>query len=136
MTKVPSSTELRLCTGQRGSSLATGTDSLADVNEAEGAVLGLLARAQPLSRYQILRFFQNSPARFQNVSKGSVYPLVARLVMVAPNARIAELRERITRLLADVQREFSCEDNAAVKGDDERWAMTITFAPTSHGRRG
>lgn len=80
MTKVPSSTELRLCTGQRGSSLATGTDSLADVNEAEGAVLGLLARAQPLSRYQILRFFQNSPARFQNVSKGSVYPLVARLV--------------------------------------------------------
>jgi DNA-binding PadR family transcriptional regulator len=60
--------------------LATGTDSLADVNEAEGAVLGLLARSRPLSRYQILRFFQNSPARFQNVSKGSVYPLVARLV--------------------------------------------------------
>ena len=50
------------------------------MNEAEGPVLGLLARAQPLSRYQILRFFQNSPARFQNVSKGSVYPLVARLL--------------------------------------------------------
>ena len=80
VTKVPSSGEIRLCEPRRGNRVATGTDSLADVNEAEGAVLGLLARAQPLSRYQILRFFQNSPARFQNVSKGSVYPLVARLV--------------------------------------------------------
>lgn len=60
--------------------MATGNDSLANANEAEGAVLGLLARVQPLSRYQILRFFQNSPARFQNVSKGSLYPLVSRLV--------------------------------------------------------
>lgn len=57
-----------------------GHKSAVEANEAEGAVLGLLARLQPLSRYQILRFFQNSPARFQNVSKGSVYPLVARLL--------------------------------------------------------
>ena len=56
-----------------------GEDSSVTVNEAEGPVLGLLARVQPLSRYQILRFFQNSPARFQNVSKGSLYPLVSRL---------------------------------------------------------
>jgi DNA-binding transcriptional ArsR family regulator len=63
-------------------------------------------------------------------------PLVARLVIVAPNARVAELRERITRLVADVQREFACEDDTAVERDDERWAMTITFAPTSRGRRG
>lgn len=55
-------------------------NSSTEVNEAEGAVLGLLARVQPLSRYQILRFFQNSPARFQNVSKGSLYPLVSRLL--------------------------------------------------------
>jgi DNA-binding PadR family transcriptional regulator len=51
-----------------------------EVNEAEGAALGLLARVQPLSRYQILRFFQSSPAKFQNVSKGSLYPLVSRLL--------------------------------------------------------
>lgn len=63
-------------------------------------------------------------------------PLVARLVIVAPNARVAELRDRITRLLADVQRESACEDDTAAQGDDERWAMTITFAPTSRGRRG
>jgi DNA-binding IclR family transcriptional regulator len=62
-------------------------------------------------------------------------PLLARLVIVAPNARVAELRDRITRLLADVQRESACEDGTAAQGDDERWAMTITFAPTSRGRR-
>lgn len=55
-------------------------DSSIEANEAEGAVLGLLARLEHLSRYQILRFFQNSPARFQNVSKGSLYPLVSRLL--------------------------------------------------------
>ena len=58
----------------------TDLESSIEANEAEGAVLGLLARVQPLSRYQILRFFQNSPARFQNVSKGSLYPLVSRLL--------------------------------------------------------
>jgi len=66
-----------------GDNLARGEpdlESSIEANEAEGAVLGLLARQQPLSRYQILRFFQSSPARFQNVSKGSVYPLVARLL--------------------------------------------------------
>jgi DNA-binding transcriptional ArsR family regulator len=63
-------------------------------------------------------------------------PLVARLVIVAPGARVAELRERITRLYADVQREFACEDDTPVEGGDERWAMTITFAPTARGRRG
>lgn len=73
-------TEFVYAAREGGPSLATGIDSLTEVNEAEGPVLGLLARAQPLSRYQILRFFQNSPARFQNVSKGSVYPLVARLL--------------------------------------------------------
>jgi predicted ArsR family transcriptional regulator len=63
-------------------------------------------------------------------------PLVARLVMVAPPARIAELRQRITHLLRDVQREFACDDEAQAAGEGhERWAMTITFADTSRGRR-
>ena len=60
---------------ERGGQLArdkSDLESSIEANEAEGAVLGLLARVQPLSRYQILRFFQNSPARFQNVSKGSL----------------------------------------------------------------
>jgi len=64
-------------------------------------------------------------------------PLLARLVMVAPPAQLAELRDRIMRLLQDVQRDFACDDgtpnesDAASRDDAERWAVTITFAPTS-----
>ncbi len=58
----------------------TDQQNSVEVNEAEGAVLGLLVRVQPMTRYQMLRFFQNSPARFQNISKGSLYPLVTRLL--------------------------------------------------------
>lgn len=62
-----------------GGFVAVDTESLADVNEAEGAVLGLIGRRPNITRYQILRFFQQSPVKFQNVSKGSVYPLISRL---------------------------------------------------------
>jgi DNA-binding PadR family transcriptional regulator len=50
------------------------------VNEAEGTVLGVVSRRQPLTRYQLLRAFQNSPVTTPNKSKGSLYPLVRRLV--------------------------------------------------------
>jgi DNA-binding transcriptional ArsR family regulator len=58
-------------------------------------------------------------------------PLLARLVMVAPPAQLAELRGRIMRLLKDVQRDFACDEESRVEGEEERWAMTVTFAPTS-----
>lgn len=54
-------------------------DSDLVVSEAEGSVLGLVARRQPLTRYQILRAFQTSPISGLNTSKGSLYPLVRRL---------------------------------------------------------
>jgi len=50
------------------------------VNEHEGAVLGVIARRQPVTRYQVLRAFQRSPVRMYNSSKGSLYPLIARMV--------------------------------------------------------
>jgi DNA-binding PadR family transcriptional regulator len=52
----------------------------ANVNEYEGLVLGVIGRRQPITRYQILRAFQNSPFATANRSKGSLYPLVRRLV--------------------------------------------------------
>jgi hypothetical protein len=51
--------------------------------------------------------------------------------MVAPPAQLAELRGRIMRLLKDVQRDFACDEESRVEGEEERWAMTVTFAPTS-----
>lgn len=50
------------------------------VSEYEGAVLSVIARMQPVSRYQLLRSLQLSPTTTYNSSKGSLYPLVARMV--------------------------------------------------------
>src|SRR4029077_6872541 len=50
------------------------------ITEAEGSVLGVIARRQPLTRYQLLRAFQTSPVVGLNTSKGSLYPLIGRLV--------------------------------------------------------
>jgi DNA-binding PadR family transcriptional regulator len=57
-----------------------GTDPDLSVSEAEGTVLGVVARRQPVTRYQLLRAFQTSPVAGLNTSKGSLYPLVRRLV--------------------------------------------------------
>jgi DNA-binding PadR family transcriptional regulator len=61
-------------------SAESGDDSAIVVNEHEGAVLGLIARNQPLTRYQLYKAFQQSPTTTYNTSKGSLYPLVARLI--------------------------------------------------------
>jgi DNA-binding PadR family transcriptional regulator len=50
------------------------------VNEAEGTALSVIARRDPITRYELLRAFQLSPMTFPNQSKGSLYPLVRRLV--------------------------------------------------------
>lgn len=50
------------------------------VNEHEGAVLGLIARMQPLTRYQLFKTFQQSPTTSYNASPGGIYPLVGRMV--------------------------------------------------------
>ena len=50
------------------------------VSEHEGTVLGMVARWQPLTRYQLLKAFERSPISSYNTSKGSLYPLVSRMI--------------------------------------------------------
>lgn len=50
------------------------------VNEHEGLVLGLIERRQPVTRYEVLKAFQRAPITTYNTSKGSVYPLIRRMV--------------------------------------------------------
>jgi DNA-binding PadR family transcriptional regulator len=59
--------------GESGESIA--------VNEHEGTVLGMVARWQPLTRYQLLKAFERSPISSYNTSKGSLYPLVGRMIV-------------------------------------------------------
>ena len=51
------------------------------VNEHEGTVLGMVARWEPLTRYQLLKAFERSPISSYNTSKGSLYPLVGRMIV-------------------------------------------------------
>jgi DNA-binding transcriptional ArsR family regulator len=57
-------------------------------------------------------------------------PLLARMVMVAPRARIAEVRKHLYRTVKTLQRDIArledCDPDVA-----ERWALTLTFVPVS-----
>jgi len=58
-----------------------GNDGAAGaVNEYEGAVLGVIARVQPVTRYRLLKSFEQSATTSYNTSKGSLYPLIGRMI--------------------------------------------------------
>jgi DNA-binding PadR family transcriptional regulator len=50
------------------------------VTEHEGTLLGLVARIQPATRYELYKAFGQSPTTTYNVSKGSLYPLIGRMI--------------------------------------------------------
>lgn len=52
----------------------------AGVSEHEGAVLALIARYQPVTRYQLYKAFKDLPTTSYNASKGSLYPLIERMI--------------------------------------------------------
>ena len=56
-------------------------------------------------------------------------PFVARLVMPAPHSMIPEARRRLYGFLKEIQTEFKCDEPASNDDQNERWAMTLTFAP-------
>ena len=60
---------------------------------------------------------------------GAEPPLLARLVMTAPLAMVPTLRRRLYGFLKEIQTEFECDDSAPAADEQERWAMTLTFAP-------
>ena len=63
--------------------MSRGDPSVSEIaaNEHEGAVLGMVSRWQPLTRHQLLKAFECSPISSYNTSKGSLYPLVGRMIV-------------------------------------------------------
>ena len=55
---------------------ASGDDVVTD---NEGSLLALLLRRQPVTAYQLLQVYAQSPVSSFNESKGSLYPLIRRL---------------------------------------------------------
>src|SRR5690242_21943573 len=51
-----------------------------EVSEYEGAVLSLIARMQPVTRYRLLKAFERSPTTSYVASKGTLYPLISRMI--------------------------------------------------------
>ena len=49
------------------------------VTEHEGMLLALIVRQQPVTAYQLFRFFETSPVTSINASKGQLYPAIKRL---------------------------------------------------------
>ncbi|MBA4138802.1 MAG: hypothetical protein C0518_15965 [Opitutus sp.] len=49
------------------------------LSELEGAALGIIARAQPVTPYQVRKIFAQSPNPHWSASAGSIYPLIKRL---------------------------------------------------------
>lgn len=49
------------------------------LTDYEGSLLGLVLRNQPITAYQLLKFYEQSPVTRFNTSKGSVYPLIRRM---------------------------------------------------------
>ena len=49
------------------------------VTEHEGMMLALVLRVQPVTAYQLFRYFEQSPVTSINASKGQLYPAISRL---------------------------------------------------------
>lgn len=49
------------------------------LSELEGAALGIIARTEPVTPYQLRKYFAASPNPHWSASAGSIYPLVKRL---------------------------------------------------------
>jgi DNA-binding transcriptional ArsR family regulator len=68
--------------------------------------------------------------------RGRDRPILARLVIVAPAARLRELRQRLFNMLKEIREELEGENrNAGTAAEVDRWALTLTFAPVSPSPR-
>jgi DNA-binding transcriptional ArsR family regulator len=67
-------------------------------------------------------------------SRAAEPPLLARMVMVAPPARMPEIRRRLYEFVLQIQADYTCDERVTIDDDYERWAMTMTFAPVTPSR--
>lgn len=63
--------------------------------------------------------------------RGRDKPLVARIVVTGQPHRIAAIRKRLHHAITEIQREFGAAAARTPQPNDARWAVTLTFAPSS-----
>ena len=64
---------------RRGTEARRLRKSILSLTENEGTLLALVARAEPITAYQIAKVYEESPVSNFNTSKGKIYPMIRRL---------------------------------------------------------
>ena len=75
------------------------------LTELEGAVLGVVARKQPLTAYAIRKEFESAVTQSWSASAGAIYPLVRKLVKegsLAETVKTSDRRGTVLLNLTDV----------------------------------
>lgn len=81
------------------------------LSELEGAVLGIVARKQPLTAYAIRKEFHNAVTQSWSASAGAIYPLVRRLVMdglLIENSKPNDARKSVLLSISQKGRNHLC----------------------------
>jgi len=90
---------------------------LSAVTANEGSLLALVLRRQPVTAYQLFRIYELSPVTSFNASKGSLYPMIARL-------KAAGLLEG-QRIKGDARRSESLRCTPAGRDAVKTWVMDL-----------
>lgn len=65
--------------GDMAASNAMSPSTETELTDNEGSLLALVLRRQPVTAYQLLKIYEQSPVSSFNESKGSLYPLIRRM---------------------------------------------------------
>ncbi len=103
------------------------------VSEHEGMLLALVLRRQPVTTYQIYKFFEQSPVSSINSSKGQIYPAIRRLkgrgllgAQLIPGGKQEELS--VTALGKEAVRNWTREiGSAQIALDDPLRTRVLSF---------
>ena len=108
----------------------TSTRSTAGrLSELEGAVLGLLWRAGPMTAHAVRQVFLDSPTSHFSGSAGAIYPLIRRL----RDADLVAKSDKNSGAKGGTAYAVTPAGRAALKHwmkpDDTVWLTTVTFDP-------
>jgi len=99
------------------------------LSELEGAVLGLLWRAGPMTAHAVRQVFLDSPTSHFSGSAGAIYPLIRRLHDTARIAKSPDAAGAKGGAAYTITPEGRSALKAWMQPDDPAWLTTVMFDP-------
>lgn len=103
--------------GGQGKLKGPGMGALDDLTENEGSLLAVIIRDEPITAYQLVMIYEQSPVSSFNTSKGAVYPIIRRL-----KERGFVVGERVT---ADKRGTEALKCTSSGLGALKRWVRAV-----------